>query len=54
MAFNVFKIFVANPQKDQSIIDILLPNREKIAKFFKTLGEDEELDGQFEVLRSIC
>mmetsp|Transcript_33447 Transcript_33447/g.53912 ORF Transcript_33447/g.53912 Transcript_33447/m.53912 type:complete len:432 (-) Transcript_33447:44-1339(-) len=48
MAFNVFKIFVANPQKDQSIIDILLPNREKIAKFFKTLGEDEELDGQFE------
>jgi len=48
MAFNVFKIFVANPKKDKRICEILVPNREKIIKFLNALGADDELDGQFE------
>mmetsp|Transcript_6301 Transcript_6301/g.11619 ORF Transcript_6301/g.11619 Transcript_6301/m.11619 type:complete len:419 (+) Transcript_6301:126-1382(+) len=48
MAFNVFKIFVANPEKSEKIIEILLPNVEKIMKFFQALGADDELDGKFE------
>mmetsp|Transcript_5481 Transcript_5481/g.13355 ORF Transcript_5481/g.13355 Transcript_5481/m.13355 type:complete len:380 (+) Transcript_5481:221-1360(+) len=48
MAFNVFKIFVANPKKEPAIVEILLPNREKIQNFLKSIGDDDELDGKFE------
>ena len=29
-AFHVFKVFVANPNKDRAILDILLKNKEKV------------------------
>jgi len=48
MAFNVFKIFVANPEKNEKIVEILLPNLERILKFLKHLGEDDDLEGKFE------
>mmetsp|Transcript_11758 Transcript_11758/g.22651 ORF Transcript_11758/g.22651 Transcript_11758/m.22651 type:complete len:401 (-) Transcript_11758:198-1400(-) len=48
MAFNVFKIFFANPEKNEKIVDILLPNLERIHKFLKLLGEDDDLEGKFE------
>ncbi|GAB5366539.1 hypothetical protein AAMO2058_001152100 [Amorphochlora amoebiformis] len=48
MAFNVFKIFVANPQKSDKIIEILKPNQGQIMQFFKVLAADDELDGKFE------
>lgn len=32
-AFNIFKVFVANPNKPKSVCDILLANREKLVKF---------------------
>lgn len=42
--FNVFKIFVANPKKEKSIIDILVKNREKLLEFLENLNKERNDD----------
>ncbi|KAF0270606.1 hypothetical protein FOG48_00315 [Hanseniaspora uvarum] len=39
-AFNIFKVFVANPNKPKPVCDILLANREKLIKFVTVNFED--------------
>eukprot|EP00043_Microstomoeca_roanoka_P019476 m.219586 g.219586 ORF g.219586 m.219586 type:complete len:316 (+) comp17003_c0_seq1:219-1166(+) len=46
-AFHVFKVFVANPNKTQPIIDILLKNKEKLIKFLTNFHNDRAEDEQF-------
>lgn len=47
-AFHVFKVFVANPNKPQGIVDILYNNKAKLLRFFdsfcneKAVSEEEE------------
>lgn len=42
--FNVFKVFVANPQKERSITDILAKNRNKLLNFLETFNKDRNDD----------
>eukprot|EP00850_Spirogloea_muscicola_P001082 SM000004S14952 [mRNA] locus=s4:445687:448436:+ [translate_table: standard] len=46
-AFHVFKIFVANPNKTQPIVDALARNGDMLLKFLDTFHVDKE-DEQFE------
>merc|ERR1712137_461762 len=46
-AFHVFKIFVANPNKPQSIADILYRNQEKLVQFLTAFQPDRADDEQF-------
>ncbi|KAL0478867.1 calcium binding protein [Acrasis kona] len=46
-AFHVFKVFVANPNKDPEVVEILYNNKVKIVKFLKTFHEDKTEDEQF-------
>jgi len=49
-AFHVFKIFVANPKKSRSVLDILLRNRGKLIEFLKKFHNskgDKDADEQF-------
>ena len=47
-AFNVFKIFVANPNKPEDIVRILADNKVKLVKYLTGLhGEKEASDEQF-------
>jgi len=46
-AFNVFKIFVANPQKPPRVQQILYKNREKLVKLLETLRSSRADDRQF-------
>jgi len=45
-AFHVFKVFVANPNKPQPILDILVQNKEKLKDFLADFHNDKE-DEQF-------
>lgn len=45
-AFHVFKVFVANPNKTQPIVDILTGNRDKLLKYLTDFHSDKE-DEQF-------
>lgn len=45
-AFHVFKVFVANPNKSQAVIEILLSNQEKLLKYFEDFEKDRT-DKQF-------
>jgi len=45
-AFQVFKIFVANPKKSPGVVDILLRNRAKLIEFLKKFQKDKD-DEQF-------
>lgn len=38
--FNVFKIFVANPRKEKTIVDILVKNRDKLLEFLYSLNKE--------------
>ncbi|KAA8579823.1 hypothetical protein FQN60_006916 [Etheostoma spectabile] len=46
-AFHVFKVFVANPNKTQPIIDILLKNQTKLIEFLSNFQKDRTDDEQF-------
>ncbi|XP_035533941.1 calcium-binding protein 39-like [Morone saxatilis] len=46
-AFHVFKVFVANPNKTQPIIDILLKNQTKLIDFLSNFQKDRMDDEQF-------
>ncbi|GAQ83329.1 Mo25 family protein [Klebsormidium nitens] len=41
-AFQVFKVFVANPEKAAAIMDILASNQAKLLKFLETLKPDKD------------
>jgi len=45
-AFHVFKVFVANPNKPQPILDILVKNKEKLKEFLSDFHNDKD-DEQF-------
>ncbi|OQR66420.1 calcium-binding protein 39-like [Tropilaelaps mercedesae] len=47
-AFHVFKVFVANPHKPKSILDILIRNREKLADFLSRFQLANENDAGVE------
>ncbi|GJD09948.1 Calcium-binding protein 39-like [Galdieria sulphuraria] len=46
-AFQIFKIFVANPSKPKDIEDILWKNKEQLVKFLDHFHEDRA-DEQFQ------
>ncbi|XP_048458776.1 calcium-binding protein 39-like [Rhincodon typus] len=46
-AFHVFKVFVANPNKTQPILDILLKNQTKLIEFLSQFQVDRTDDDQF-------
>ncbi|XP_048016904.1 calcium-binding protein 39 isoform X2 [Megalobrama amblycephala] len=46
-AFHVFKVFVANPNKTQPILDILLKNQTKLIEFLSKFQNDRAEDEQF-------
>lgn len=46
-AFHVFKLFIANPNKEQAIKEIIRANKNKLVQFLKTFQEDRKEDHQF-------
>lgn len=46
-AFHVFKVFVANPNKVQPILDILLKNKDRLVEFLTQFHTDRTEDEQF-------
>ncbi|KAG9340976.1 hypothetical protein JZ751_020170 [Albula glossodonta] len=46
-AFHVFKVFVANPNKTQPVLDILLKNQTKLVEFLSHFQNDRSEDEQF-------
>ncbi|KAI8342590.1 calcium-binding protein 39-like protein [Chlamydoabsidia padenii] len=46
-AFHVFKVFVANPNKNKPILDILVKNQEKLIVFLNNFHNDRQDDEQF-------
>lgn len=46
-AFHVFKVFVANPNKSQATLDILLKNKDKLVDFLNQFHTDRTEDDQF-------
>lgn len=46
-AFHVFKVFVANPNKEPAIHDILYKNQEKLVSFLTQFHQDRTEDDQF-------
>ncbi|KAI8379114.1 Mo25-like protein [Radiomyces spectabilis] len=46
-AFHVFKVFVANPNKNKPILDILIKNQEKLITFLNNFHNDRQDDEQF-------
>ncbi|XP_072296006.1 calcium binding protein 39, like 1 [Eucyclogobius newberryi] len=46
-AFHVFKVFVANPNKTQPVMDILLKNQTKLVEFLSHFQTDRSEDEQF-------
>lgn len=42
--FNVFKVFVANPKKEKSIVDILTKNRDKLLQFLENFNKERNDD----------
>ncbi|KXZ56674.1 hypothetical protein GPECTOR_1g607 [Gonium pectorale] len=52
-AFHVFKVFVANPNKPQPIIDILANNREKLLKYLEDFHTEKEEDEQFKEEKAV-
>lgn len=45
-AFNVFKVFVANPKKPQAITDILVLNKTKLIPFLKKFQKEKEKEDE--------
>ncbi|XP_036410363.1 calcium-binding protein 39-like [Megalops cyprinoides] len=46
-AFHIFKVFVANPNKTQPVLDILLKNQTKLIEFLSKFQNDRTEDEQF-------
>ncbi|KAL0078258.1 calcium-binding protein 39 [Phycomyces blakesleeanus] len=46
-AFHVFKVFVANPNKNKPILDILVKNQDKLIVFLSNFHNDRQDDEQF-------
>ncbi|KAK9467717.1 Mo25-like protein [Lipomyces arxii] len=46
-SFHVFKVFVANPNKSQPVLDILLKNQDKLLLFLPEFHSDRKNDEQF-------
>ncbi len=47
-AFHVFKVFVANPNKPEPIVKILVKNKDKLLKFLSAFHNDRaKEDEQF-------
>jgi len=46
-AFHVFKVFVANPNKTQPILDILVRNKDRLVEFLLNFHTDRTEDEQF-------
>lgn len=46
-AFHVFKVFVANPNKERPILEILLRNKERLVDFLSKFHTDRSEDEQF-------
>ncbi|KAL0486014.1 calcium binding protein [Acrasis kona] len=46
-AFHVFKLFIANPNKDDQIKNVIRANRNKLLQFLRTFQEDRLDDQQF-------
>ncbi|KAJ5067464.1 protein mo25 [Anaeramoeba ignava] len=51
-AFQIFKLFVANPKKEDPIVKILAKNKEKLLSFLKQFHNDRD-DDQFKEDKSI-
>lgn len=51
-AFHVFKVFVANPNKTQPIVDILAGNKEKLLKYLTDFHTDKS-DEQFKEEKAV-
>lgn len=51
-AFHVFKVFVANPNKTQPIIDILAGNKDKLLRYLKDFHSDTN-DEQFKEEKAV-
>lgn len=51
-AFHVFKVFVANPNKTQGIIDILAGNKDKLLRYLKDFHNDAS-DEQFKEEKAV-
>ncbi|EFJ42967.1 hypothetical protein VOLCADRAFT_83428 [Volvox carteri f. nagariensis] len=52
-AFHVFKVFVANPNKPQAVVDILANNREKLLKYLEDFHTEKEEDEQFKEEKAV-
>mmetsp|Transcript_25465 Transcript_25465/g.55366 ORF Transcript_25465/g.55366 Transcript_25465/m.55366 type:complete len:363 (+) Transcript_25465:82-1170(+) len=52
-AFHVFKVFVANPNKPQPIIDILTNNRAKLLKYLEEFHTEKDEDEQFKEEKAV-
>lgn len=53
-AFHVFKVFVANPKKEEGVAKVLLNNKEKLIEFLISfLEEKQESDEQFHTEKQI-
>lgn len=46
-AFHVFKVFVANPNKPTTVVNILANNRQKLVAYLTDFHEDKDSDEQF-------
>ncbi|KAF9975610.1 mo25 protein [Actinomortierella ambigua] len=46
-AFHVFKVFVANPNKNKPVLDILTKNQDKLIMFLSSFHNDRNDDEQF-------
>jgi len=46
-AFHVFKVFVANPKKPQSVLDILVKNKAALISYLTNFHNDKSEDDQF-------
>jgi len=46
-AFHVFKVFVANPNKNKAILEILTKNRERLVSFLSSFHTERNDDEQF-------
>ncbi|KAJ1697663.1 hypothetical protein LUZ63_006175 [Rhynchospora breviuscula] len=53
-AFHIFKVFVANPNKSEDIIEVLVENHEELLKLIHNLpmtkGEDEQLEEEIDLI----
>mmetsp|Transcript_28496 Transcript_28496/g.52448 ORF Transcript_28496/g.52448 Transcript_28496/m.52448 type:complete len:243 (-) Transcript_28496:1042-1770(-) len=52
-AFHVFKVFVANPNKPQAIVDILANNKEKLLRYLEEFHNERDDDESFKEEKAV-